>query len=109
MTAAKVIKKAAARTEIWISSIRIPRASKSPFNSESFWVASSEAKAPVHVRLFGQAMRHRRESVHNRWWQCRAGRCALRCNFKPLLEAGKLIEAEAELDRALEQLKQDAK
>ena len=29
--------------------------------------------------------------------------------FKPLLEAGKLIEAEAELDRALEQLKQDAK
>ena len=28
---------------------------------------------------------------------------------KPLLEAGKIIEAEAELDRVLEQLKQDAK
>jgi Spy/CpxP family protein refolding chaperone len=29
--------------------------------------------------------------------------------FKPLIEAGKAIEAEAELDRVLEQLKQDAK
>jgi hypothetical protein len=44
MTAAKVIKKAAARTEIWISSIRIPRASRSPFNSESFWVLSLHPK-----------------------------------------------------------------
>ena len=29
--------------------------------------------------------------------------------IKPLMEAGKLIEAEPELDRVLEQLKQDAK
>ena len=29
--------------------------------------------------------------------------------FKPLMEAGKVIEAEAELDRVLEQLKQDGK
>jgi len=29
--------------------------------------------------------------------------------FKPLLDAGKVIEAEAELDRVLEQLKPDAK
>jgi hypothetical protein len=29
--------------------------------------------------------------------------------FKPLIEAGKITEAEAELDRVLEQLKQDAK
>jgi Spy/CpxP family protein refolding chaperone len=29
--------------------------------------------------------------------------------FKPLIEAGKVIEAEAELDRVLEQIKQDAK
>jgi hypothetical protein len=29
--------------------------------------------------------------------------------FKPLIQAGKVVEAEAELDRVLEQLKQDAK
>jgi hypothetical protein len=29
--------------------------------------------------------------------------------FKPLIEAGKVIEAEAELDRVLQQIKQDAK
>ena len=29
--------------------------------------------------------------------------------FKPLIEAGKVTEAEAELDRVLEQIKQDAK
>jgi len=30
-------------------------------------------------------------------------------NFKPLIEAGKVIEAEAEVDRVLEQIKQDAR
>jgi Spy/CpxP family protein refolding chaperone len=34
---------------------------------------------------------------------------AMEEKFKPLMESGKAIEAEAELDRALEQLKQDAK
>jgi hypothetical protein len=29
--------------------------------------------------------------------------------FKPLIESGKVIEAEAELDRVLDQIKQDAK
>ena len=29
--------------------------------------------------------------------------------FKPLMDAGKLVEAEAELDRLLEQLNSDAK
>ena len=29
--------------------------------------------------------------------------------FKPLIDAGKVVEAEAELDRALEQLKPEAK
>ena len=29
--------------------------------------------------------------------------------FKPLIESGKVIEAEAEMDRVLEQLTQDAK
>jgi Spy/CpxP family protein refolding chaperone len=34
---------------------------------------------------------------------------AMEEKFKPLIEAGKVIEAEAELDRALDQLKQEAK
>jgi hypothetical protein len=34
---------------------------------------------------------------------------AMEEKFKPLIEAGKVIEAEAELDRVLQQIKQDAK
>ena len=34
---------------------------------------------------------------------------AMEEKFKPLMEAGKIVEAEAELDRVLKQLKQDAK
>ena len=34
---------------------------------------------------------------------------AMEEKFKPLIEAGKIVEAEAELDRVLEQLNKDAK
>jgi hypothetical protein len=34
---------------------------------------------------------------------------AMKAKFKPLMDAGKVVEAEAELDRILEELKKDAK
>ena len=98
------------------------RLEKSAFGPEALAAYSKFLKGeklrekPISADLPQMRIRRKMETLQAgfRRWQNAGGDPStiaktMEEKFKPLLEAGKLIEAEAELDRALEQLKQDAK
>jgi hypothetical protein len=98
------------------------RLEKSAFGPEALAAYSKFLKGeklrekPISADLPQMRIRRKMETLQAgfRRWQNAGGDPSaiaktMEEKFKPLLETGKLIEAEAELDRALEQLKQDAK